>query len=54
MSRKFERSLRKAVDFQDWLERLRRFNCALIKENRLQLWTIADFQNYYTKYKGAI
>lgn len=49
MSNKFLRSVRKAATFADWLERLKRFNHALIKENGLQMWTMADFKNYWTQ-----
>jgi len=47
MNMKFLKSLRKAATFTDWLERLKRFNCALIKENNLQMWTMADYKNYW-------
>jgi len=46
MSRKFIRSIRKAQSFNEWLERLKRFNYSLIKENGLQAWTLADYKTY--------
>lgn len=49
MSRRFLRSIRKAPNFSAWLERLKMFNCSLIKENGLQMWTVADFKNYWTQ-----
>lgn len=52
MTRKFIRVFNKSVTFEAWLERLKRFNHALIKENNLQMWTMADYRNFWTKYKG--
>lgn len=47
MSNKLLRSIRKAQTFAEWLERLKRFNYSLIKENGLQAWTVADYKTYW-------
>lgn len=47
MSKKFLRSVQKSSNFLDWLNRLKRFNCSLIKENKLQMWTMADYKAYW-------
>lgn len=52
MSRKFCKAFNKSQTFNDWLDRLKRFNCALIKENNLQLWTMADYRAFWDKHKG--
>lgn len=49
MSRKFIRSIQKAATFTEWLERLKRFNCALIKENNLQMWTMEHYRACWIK-----
>lgn len=54
MSRRFIRRFNEAPTFEAWIERLKKFNCSLIKENNLQMWTMADFKNFWIKHKGAI
>lgn len=49
MSKKFLRSIRKASNFLDWLDRLKRFDCSIVKENGLQMWTVADYKAYWLK-----
>ncbi len=54
MSQRFLRKLKQAKTFNDWLDRLRRFDYELIKSNNLQSWTKQDFKNCWNKYKGEI
>lgn len=49
MSRKFYRKFMQSRTFEEWIERLRRFNCALIRENNLQMWTMQHFKDYWTQ-----
>lgn len=53
MTKKFIKKLRNANNFEEWVIRLKRFDFELIKENGLQLWTMADFKNYWTQHKGV-
>lgn len=53
MSKKFLRKFIQSQTFDEWMKELQRFSFSLIKENNLQRWTKADFQNYWTQHKGA-
>lgn len=54
MNQRFIRKLKQAKTFNDWLDRLKRFDYELIKSNNLQMWTVQDFKNRWKQYKGEI
>ena len=51
MSKKFIRKFMQSSTFEEWIERLKRFDYQLIKDNGLQLWTMQDYKNYWEAHK---